>query len=355
MATYFYDETGAQAARSAIQLQVGIRQMQQADYSLVSYEYTLSCRSIMGEEDGTVYLLAMEDSIQNFAQNPDIPAERFDAYHRFTLIQEDGAWKIQSHMLFDPLYMQLFRTVDWPEEDEAEAATTDYDPMEDLAEAYIAAVPEYLEQLQAAVTDRETATDEETVTGQENVANGETVTGQEMIQADHSYDRESAFAYADLYADERNEDWADYTGSGGNCQNYASQCLVAGGIPMDVTGQQVWKWYDRSLSNGNSRSGRSSSWTSVTRFMEYAEDNAGYGLVAVTNASYDTGETGDLIHMGADGSWGHTVIITEPVLDASGQTVDYLVDSNTANLRNYPASLYGYPNMILTKIIGWND
>ena len=168
MATYFYDETGAQAARSAIQLQVGIRQMQQADYSLVSYEYTLSCRSIMGEEDGTVYLLAMEDSIQNFAQNPDIPAERFDAYHRFTLIQEDGAWKIQSHMLFDPLYMQLFRTVDWPEEDEAEAATTDYDPMEDLAEAYIAAVPEYLEQLQAAVTDRETATDEETVTGQED-------------------------------------------------------------------------------------------------------------------------------------------------------------------------------------------
>ena len=124
---------------------------------------------------------------------------------------------------------------------------------------------------------------------------------------------------------------------------------------MDVTGQQVWKWYDRSLSNGNSRSGRSSSWTSVTRFMEYAEDNAGYGLVAVTNASYDTVETGDLIHVGADGSWGHTVIITEPVLDASGQTVDYLVDSNTANLRNYPASLYGYPNMILTKIIGWND
>ena len=35
--------------------------------------------------------------------------------------------------------------------------------------------------------------------------------------------------------------------------------------------------------------------------------------------------------------------------------VDYLLCSNTADLRNFPASAYYYTNRQLTKIIGWND
>ena len=43
------------------------------------------------------------------------------------------------------------------------------------------------------------------------------------------------------------------------------------------------------------------------------------------------------------------------IRDEAGQTVDYLLCSNTANLRNYPASAYYYANRQLTKILGWND
>ena len=49
------------------------------------------------------------------------------------------------------------------------------------------------------------------------------------------------------------------------------------------------------------------------------------------------------------------VIISQTVTDESGQTIDYLVHSNTSNLENWPASLYGYLQRLLTRIAGWND
>ena len=143
-------------------------------------------------------------------------------------------------------------------------------------------------------------------------------------------------AYADRWAEERSGDWADYTGAGVNCQNYASQVLYAGGI--------------RGVALG-----RSSSWSGVKQFIDYAAGNTGYGLAAEVDAPYDTGEPGDLIHMGVDSDWRHTVVITQPVSDGSGRVVDYLVDSNTANLQDYPASLYGYTDQILVHILGWNQ
>ena len=173
--------------------------------------------------------------------------------------------------------------------------------------------------------------------------------------AEELYDREAAVAYADQWIEERSGDWADYTGSGGNCQNYASQVLYAGGIPMDIQGDYIWKWHDDTVSNRGVAWGRSSSWSGVKQFIDYAAGNTGYGLAAEVDAPYDTGEPGDLIHMGVDSDWRHTVVITQPVSDGSGQVVDYLVDSNTANLQDYPASLYGYTDQILVHILGWNQ
>ena len=131
--------------------------------------------------------------------------------------------------------------------------------------------------------------------------------------------------------------------------------LYSGGIPMDIQGDYIWKWYDDTVSNRGVAWGRSSSWSGVKQFIDYAAGNTGYGLAAEVDAPYDTGEPGDLIHMGVDSDWRHTVVITQPVSDDSGQVVDYLVDSNTANLQDYPASLYGYTDQILVHILGWNQ
>ena len=56
-----------------------------------------------------------------------------------------------------------------------------------------------------------------------------------------------------------------------------------------------------------------------------------------------------------EGAWKHTVIITELIKDEQGNTVDYLVDSNTADLRNYPAGAYTYTDLSLVHIVGWDD
>ena len=322
IAALFSDEEQAALADSAIDFQIGLRQMQDADYTLASWSYSLTLNEITQEEDGSLHIFARENNTQNFNQNPEIASERYGGYHLFELEQMEGSWKIRSHMMFDAVYMML-----WGEGGGEEAALR-----------YAEAVPEYLrlaqEQLQEREADREREPEE--------------------LQAQYAYDRQAAAAYADRYVDERNDAWPDYAGSGGNCQNFASQVLLAGGIPMDIYGDAVWKWYSDEVSNSPGAQGRSSSWTGVNQFVEYAAANTGYGLVAETEAPYFSGEPGDLLHMGIDGDWGHTVVIASAVTNGQGEVVDYLVDSNTGNLRNYPASLYGYPEIILTRIGGWN-
>lgn len=323
IAALFSDGEQAALADSAIDFQIGLRQMQDADYTLASWSYSLTLNEITQEEDGSLHILARENNIQNFNQNPEIASERYGGYHLFELEQMEGSWKIRSHMMFDAVYMML-----WSEGGGEEAALR-----------YAEAVPEYLRLAQEQLQEREA--DREREPGE--------------LQAQYAYDRQAAAAYADRYVDERNDAWPDYAGSGGNCQNFASQVLLAGGIPMDIYGDAVWKWYSDEVSNSPGAQGRSSSWTGVNQFVEYAAANTGYGLVAETEAPYFSGEPGDLLHMGIDGDWGHTVVIASAVTNGQGEVVDYLVDSNTGNLRNYPASLYGYPEIILTRIGGWTE
>lgn len=84
--------------------------------------------------------------------------------------------------------------------------------------------------------------------------------------------------------------------------------------------------------------------------------NAGYGLIASADAPYYSGQPGDLLHLGPEeGDWRHTVLITDVITDASGQTVDYLVHSNTADLTDFPASAYPYACQRLIKIYGSNS
>lgn len=323
IAALFSDEEQAALADSAIDFQISLRQMQDADYTLASWSYSLTLNEITQEEDGSLHIFARENNTQNFNQNPEIASERYGGYQLFELEQMEGSWKIRSHMMFDAVYMML-----WSEGGGEEAALR-----------YAEAVPEYLRLAQEQLQEREA--DREREPGE--------------LQAQYAYDRQAAAAYADRYVDERNDAWPDYAGSGGNCQNFASQVLLAGGIPMDIYGDAVWKWYSDEVSNSPGAQGRSSSWTGVNQFVEYAEANTGYGLVAETEAPYFSGEPGDLLHMGIDGDWGHTVVIASAVTNGQGEVVDYLVDSNTGNLRNYPASLYGYPEIILTRIGGWNE
>lgn len=49
-----------------------------------------------------------------------------------------------------------------------------------------------------------------------------------MSLAVKSYDRRSAAAYAQRWAYFRNPDFLDFSDLGGDCTNFASQCIYAG-------------------------------------------------------------------------------------------------------------------------------
>jgi putative cell wall-binding protein len=63
-----------------------------------------------------------------------------------------------------------------------------------------------------------------------------------VLAAPAAYLKEKAIEYSDKYALSYNPAYANYNGaSGGDCANFVSQCLAAGGLPMD----KDWFWYSK--------------------------------------------------------------------------------------------------------------
>lgn len=79
-----------------------------------------------------------------------------------------------------------------------------------------------------------------------------------------SYDLSKAIAYADKWALSRNPSYSYYGGRGGDCSNFVSQCLHAGGFPMN----SAWYGY------GNDKDAKN--WISQNDLRTYLVSN-GYG------------------------------------------------------------------------------
>ena len=177
--------------------------------------------------------------------------------------------------------------------------------------------------------------------------------------AKHEYDRDKAVAYSYKWVDGekviRNPDYNDYSIYGGNCQNYVSQALYASGIPMDWSGNEQWKWFDDESDLSEYPTGRSGSWSGTEYFYEYCNKNTGKGLVAETDGNIFSAQPGDVIQYVVDGWAHHSVIVSKVIYDDNGNVVDLLINSNTTDRVDYPMSAYGYTNIRLIKIIGYND
>lgn len=177
--------------------------------------------------------------------------------------------------------------------------------------------------------------------------------------AKHKYDRDKAVAYSYKWVDGekviRNPAYSDYAVYGGNCQNYVSQALFASGIPMDWSGDQQWKWFDDEGDLSESPTGRSGSWSGTEYFYEYCNKNTGKGIVAETDGNIFSAQPGDVIQYVVDGWAHHSVIVTKVIYDDDGNVVDLLINSNTTDRVDYPMSAYGYTDIRLIRIIGYND
>ena len=75
------------------------------------------------------------------------------------------------------------------------------------------------------------------------------------------YDREKAVAYAHQWAFRRNPAYFDYEEIGGDCTNFASQCLYAGTGIMNFT--PTFGWYYINANN------KAPAWTGVPYFRNF--------------------------------------------------------------------------------------
>lgn len=173
--------------------------------------------------------------------------------------------------------------------------------------------------------------------------------------AETEYDRNAAVIYANSWYHTRSPEFFAYDTLGGNCNNFVSQCLYAGGIPMDYRGDAQWKHYSSTLNEKSTESGRSTSWTGVSQFYTYAKNNTDFGMAATVDACFFSALNGDVFQVRDADDWSHSVIVTDLIKNAEGVIIDFAVNSNTVDRRNFPISAYPRTELRLIKILGYNE
>ncbi|MBR6514133.1 MAG: amidase domain-containing protein [Clostridia bacterium] len=311
------------------------------DYATVGVTY----RSITETEKGYDVYLVQNDAVNyNFAS--DITSYTSDVEHHFILKEISGEYYIVEHSEISGVY---------------ELITEKYDSyLRDnnltLSVLTPSQITKTLDDLKDMLVNNVT-TDLEGYLQQRADFNDDPTKFTSSVTAQNPYNAEEALKYSYEWVSKtdhkRNPAFTAYDEYGGNCNNFTSQCLLAGGIPMDLQGKQ-WKWYGEDINNGGGMTGRSSSWAACEYFYEYCRDNAGYGLVCDISENLYSGRPGDIVQYISDGISVHSVIITKVIYDEKGNVVDYLVNSNTTDKIDSPMSLYGYTNFRLIKILGYN-
>lgn len=157
------------------------------------------------------------------------------------------------------------------------------------------------------------------------------------------YDRRAAVEYARKWAFRRNPDYYDYNNVGGDCTNFASQCVFAGANVMNDT--PTFGWYYINTNN------RTASWTGVEYFYHFLTGNAkGIGNGAgpfAEEISADKIEIGDIIQLGrADGDFYHS-----PVVVGFSNGVP-LVAAHSYDVYGIPIQSYTYERIRYIHIVG---
>ena len=149
------------------------------------------------------------------------------------------------------------------------------------------------------------------------------------------YNRAAAVAYANEWAYRRNPEYFDFSDLGGNCTNFASQCLYAGSGVMNYT--PIYGWYYISLNN------RAPAWAGVDELYRFLTTNRGAGPRGRVTG-LDAIRGGDIIQLKFDEGtrFDHSPV----VVDAGDNTPSgILVAANSYDANCRPLSTYNYVDM----------
>lgn len=231
---------------------------------------------------------------------------------RLTLVSEDGGWRIAGVERYLPERKPLRRTpaADWRGPSGA--------GLTEPAEAAAAAVanangsrPAYGEETGAALSPP--------------LLNRRLLGGGGGPRAT-AYRREEAAAYADRWWKEGNPDFETFEV---DCTNYVSQCLFAGGAPINYTGKRETGWWYKGYTGG--REWWSYSWAVSDSLGRYLAGDGSGGPRAELVERPEQLALGDIILYDWDGNghFQHSTVVT--AFDAGGMP---LVNAHTVSSRH---------------------
>lgn len=158
------------------------------------------------------------------------------------------------------------------------------------------------------------------------------------------YNRDAAVEYANTWAYSRNPAYYDFSQIGGNCTNFASQCIYAGSGVMNYT--PIYGWYYIDVND------RAPAWTGVNELFRFLTTNRGPGpqgeLVPLSRI-----EKGDVIQLrfNSGEKFDHTPVVT----DAGDGTPDtILLAANSRDVNCRPLSTYDYMELRPVHIFNVN-
>lgn len=151
------------------------------------------------------------------------------------------------------------------------------------------------------------------------------------------YNRDAAVRYARRWALGRNPAYYNFDDLGGDCTNFASQCIFAGAQVMNFT--PVMGWYYRSVSD------RTPSWTGVEYLYNFLVNNQSEGPYARIVSQREI-EVGDIVQLGRrNGDFYHT-----PVIVAVRPRI--LVAAHTDDALDRPLASYNFATARFLHIEG---
>jgi len=164
------------------------------------------------------------------------------------------------------------------------------------------------------------------------------------------FDREKAIEYARRWALDRNPNFYNFEELGGDCTNYISQILLAGGCRMDKS-SALYGWYY------NTANDKSPSWTGVEQLYNYLVKEKESGIAAKEIDSSMV-EAGDIAQLSFNGkTFQHTPFIISVKRDALNNiSFDRIkICAHSFDSDNRPLDTYQFKKIRFIRIIGHKE
>lgn len=159
----------------------------------------------------------------------------------------------------------------------------------------------------------------------------------------YAYDRSAAVAYAHAWAYSRNPAYYNYDKLGGDCTNFASQCIFHGARVMNF--KPLYGWYYRNAND------KSASWTGVEYLYNFLIKNGGGQGPFAVEVSAEEIRPGDIVQLSFNGlRFSHTPIVVGTGSPAKPENI--LIAAHTYDCDYRVLNTYTYRKLRFLHIAG---